>query len=384
MSFGGVGNIFSDVKGTVQYGISSTQSIGRQAVAEVNSLVSQIGQLLSTVGNIPLISADLSSLTSTVSSFDLPDIPIAPIINSTFPTSTDLLTVTPNFPAQVGYSDPLVDQLRTVLAGLVANTQQTGLSAGVEQQIWDTARERTSATAQGSIDFISRQFSRAGWDVPQGDEIERTLQAMEDKVSADITESRSIAITQADLEQKNYQFTFTQAMDLQKLLASVFSSLQERLVTAEKSRVEALLETNKISTEVYKAKIEAVTAEIQGLVTLYTGNATVYASEARALSERTTAQVAIQENEINYLTKKADLAISVTKANSATFLAQKELILGTLKTVAQVEAQLAASYGSAVNYSAGINAGASASDSTSDSRSVSDSTSISTVVSTGN
>lgn len=367
-----------DPSALVQQGIVSSQGFSVSAVTQVNALVTQIGSMLNTIGSIPLVDANLGSLTNTVSSFDLPNLPLEPAIDTTFPTASPLLTVVPNFPSQVGYSDSLVTQLSSVLADLVANTRQTGLSAGVEQQIWDKTRERTTATAQGSIDFITRQFSRAGWNIPQGDQIERTYQAMEDKVSADITESRSTAIAQAELEQKNYQFTFTQAVDLQKLLASVFTSLQERLVTTEKERINALLETNKISTEVYKTSIDAVTSEVQSLVALYTGRATVYSAEARALSERTTAQVAIQENEINYLSKKADLAISVTKANAATFLTQKELVLGTLKTVAQVEAQLAASFGSAVSYSAGISGNTSSSDSRSTSTSTSQSNSNST------
>ena len=371
---------FGNPAGLVEAGINSSQGYSRLAVTQVNNLVNQIGQMMNTIGDIPMVSANLDSLTSTVSSFDLPDTPIAPVITTEFPTANTLLTVTPNFPTQSAYADPLLVLLEATLANLVANTRQTGLSAGVEQQIWDKSRERTAATAKGAVDFIVRQYARSGWDLPQGDEVERTYQAMEDMVSANITESRSIAVAQGDLEQKNFQFSFTQAIELQKLLGSLFNSLQERLVTAEKARIDALLQTNKIGTEVYKTSIEAVTAEITALVTLYTGNATVYAAEARALSERTTAQVAIQENEINYLTKKAELSIEVTKANVATFLSQKELILGTMKTVAQVEAQLAAAFGSAVNYSAGISANQSDSTSTSDSTSQVNSLSSSTSV----
>ena len=375
-----MGSPFGNPAGLVEAGINSSQGYSRLAVTQVNNLVNQIGQMMNTIGDIPMVSANLDSLTSTVSSFDLPDTPIAPVITTEFPTANTLLTVTPNFPTQSAYADPLLVLLEATLANLVANTRQTGLSAGVEQQIWDKSRERTAATAKGAVDFIVRQYARSGWDLPQGDEVERTYQAMEDMVSANITESRSIAVAQGDLEQKNFQFSFTQAIELQKLLGSLFNSLQERLVTAEKARIDALLQTNKIGTEVYKTSIEAVTAEITALVTLYTGNATVYAAEARALSERTTAQVAIQENEINYLTKKAELSIEVTKANVATFLSQKELILGTMKTVAQVEAQLAAAFGSAVNYSAGISANQSDSTSTSDSTSQVNSLSSSTSV----
>ncbi len=445
---------------------------------------------------------------------------------------------------EVEYQSILNDNLKTKLLSLVLNTAQTGLSESVRQQMWDKSRELTSATTQGLIDSISRQYARSGHVLPAGDEAERVFQAMETGAEQDVAENRNIAITEADLEQKNFQFAFTQALALESQLMVHHNEVQQRSfdaakyvieaainlynvkiayfnagvtlftaqaqvyrdrIQAELSKVElykaelegqrligdlnkqdidnyrsqieavvavfglykdeldavktqiegdrlkvALFEANirayaetiraksleydgykaelsgeeikaktydslvgafgkrieafssiteakikkqdadiKVSydiplrvleqqTSVFKTKVLAKTSEIEGVTALYKADADVYGTEVGAEGTRINAQVSVQKQEIDYLTKKADVAIEAIKANVATFMSQKELILGALKTIAQVESQLAAAFGGAVNYSASMNAGESQSFSNSNSSSYSNSISDST------
>jgi hypothetical protein len=443
------------------------------------------------------------------------------------------------------YQSVLMTNLKDKLLSLVLNTAQTGLSAAVEQQIWDRARERTASSAQGAIDNISRQFARAGWSIPTGDEIESIYKATEAKTAEDMAESRNIAVTQAQLEQSNFQFSFTQAVALEGQLLNYHSQTQQRALEAAKYIVEAAInlfqmrvayfnanvalytaqsqvyrdriqaelakvelfkaeldgqrligELNaqdisnykaqidavvavfglykdeleavktqlegdrlKVSqfeanirafaeqiraksleydgykaelsgeevkakiydslvaafgkridafktatdakvqkldadikttfevplkvleqrTEVFKSRVQAKVSEIEGATTLYKADADVYKTNVTAESAKISTQVEVRKQDVDYLMKQADVSIEAVKANIATFLAQKELVIGTLKTIAQVESQLAAAFGSAVNYSAGMHAGESQSYSQSNSVSASNSISDSTV-----
>jgi len=465
--------------------------------------------------------------------YTLPIVPVARVLS--LPAAPSLLTVNfegilptalaspPNVDfvfTEQDYQSMLMDSLNDKLLSLVLNTQQTGLSPAIEQQIWDRGRERTAAVTQGAIDNIDRMFARSGWSIPQGDQARSIYRAQEQQTAEDIAESRSIAIAQADLEQKNFQFALSQALTLETQLLNLHNSTQQRAFDAAKYLIEAAislyqvqvayfngnvtlytaqaqvyrdriqgelaklevykaelegqkligelnaqdvarytaqieavvaifglykdeLEAVKIQieadglkvqqfeanirafaeeikaksleydgyktelsgeeikasaykaivegfgkridaftsindakvkkldadikvnidtplkvsaqqTEIYKAQVQATTAEIEGLTTIYKTDADVYDISVKGEGTRINAQVAVQEAEINYGTKKAELAIEVAKANIATMLAQKELSLGTIKAIAQLLSQLVAAYGSTVHLSAGI------------------------------
>lgn len=364
------------VQSVVVDGIVFNRSLTNQAVANVNNLISEIGSLLEGIANVPTVSVDFGLVTAVVDPFTPLTLPIKPIITASYPTLNALLDVTPNFPIQTEYVTALLTKLQDKLYDLIDNPRQTGLNPVIEQQIWDRGRERTNAASQGLVTQITRMFARSGWTMPTGDQAERIFQAQESAVEQDVTESRTIAVAQADLEQKNFQFSITQANALEAILTQLFTALQQRLVDSEKARLESLNQINKISSEVYKTQVEAVSKEIESITTVYKTDADAYKASAEAEEARINAQVAVQKNQLDYVSKKADISIEILKSNVATFLSQKELIIGTLRTIAQVESQLVASLGSAINYSAGINSGHSSS--VTASSSISDSTSVST------
>lgn len=418
------------------------------------------------------------------------------------------------------YQSILNNELKAKLLNLVLNVAQTGLNPAIEQQIWDRSRERTRATTQGVIDNINRMYARAGWSLPQGDQIKSIYKAQEQQSVADITESRSIAIAQADLEQKNFQFAFTQALALEGQLLNLHNSAQQRAFDSAKYAVEALInlyqiqatyfnagvtlytaqaqvyrdriqgelsklevyktelegqkligelnaqdvanytaqiqavvavfglykdeleavkiqlegdglkvqqfEANirafseeikakgleydgykaeqsgeeikanmynalvgafgkridaftsvndakvkkldadiKVNIDVplkifeqqninYKTQVEAIAARLDGLSSLNKVNSEIYKTDVEAESSKIGAQVSVQKQESDLEIKKREMYTEALKANIATFLAQKEMFLGTLKTMAQMKAQLVSAFGSNVNYSAGL------------------------------
>lgn len=161
------------------------------------------------------------------------------------------------------YQSLLVNELQDRLLSLVLNTAQTGLNPAIEQQIWDRARERTAALTKGLVDSITRQFARSGWTLPSGDQAERVLQAMETGVEADITESRSIATAQADLEQKNFQFAFTQALTLEGALLNYHNNVEQRAFESAKYVIEAAINLYQIKAAYFNAGVTLYTAQSQ-------------------------------------------------------------------------------------------------------------------------
>lgn len=359
-------------------GIEANQGKGNVAVGEVSKLANQINDLLNALSAAPQINATLGTPTTQVTDIVLPDAPTKPTLNQ-FPVMGSLLDVLPQFPELSPYYSQLASQLQVTLFNLVIGLVPTGLNPTIEQQIWDRARERTTATTQGVIDGIARQYARAGWDLPIGDEVERYYQALEDQAAQDITESRSIAIAQADLEQKNFQFSIQQSVALETLMSGLWSDIQKLLVDSEKTRVSALNESNQVTSDVYKNSVQAASAQADATASMYKAEADAYQAIASAEGERVKAQVAKLEQETVYLSKQAEVQIESIKANVATFLSQKELMLGAAKAMAQIWSQLAASFGSSVNYSASVSASDSVSMNNSNSSSFSVSVSDSTV-----
>lgn len=444
--------------------------------------------------------------------------------------------------ANEAFQNDLNDTLQTQLLSLVANARQTGLLPTIEAQIWARGRERTNAEAVRRRAGARRQFAALGWNMPQGDEALLMMKAEEDAVNDDITESRSIAIAQAELEQKNFQFSIQSAIGLVGQLIDLHNAEQQRLFEAARYTIEAAIglyglevqyfnanvsmyetqarvyqarlqaqlneveifkaqlegqrlisDLNKQDIEIYRAKIDAVLAtfelyktELEGVkvllegdslkiqrfealvrayaekvrakslenetyktqldgenikVAMYSGLATafrsriegfkaetdakvakqesdikiaydvplkiseqeteiyksmiqaeseklksltsifetrgrVYESEVKGEVGRVEAEVNIQENEIKKLVADANIKIEAMKANVSTLLAEKEMVIGIQKTIAQVEAQLAAAYGSAVHYGASVSGSANFSDSHSLSHSYSESTTV--------
>jgi len=206
----------------------------------------------------------------------LPDVPTARLLN--LPAAPTLVEVDfgdllppelPNPPSaefqftENEYQSALSTQLKSTLLNLVLNTAQTGLSDAVLQQVWDKAREKTTAAMQGVVDNIARMYARAGWELPQGDQVESTYKALEDMAAADVTESRNIAVTEAELEQKNFQFAFTQALALEGQWITYHSSIQQRALESAKYAVQALIDLFQVQTSYFNSGVTLFTAQSQ-------------------------------------------------------------------------------------------------------------------------
>ncbi|MGZ4972505.1 MAG: hypothetical protein ACXWDN_07080 [Limisphaerales bacterium] len=324
---------------------------------DLKNVLANLGTQIGELGAIPQVTATLEAINPAYVPAPMAhyDAPVAPtdigFVKPPLPVITEIVA---NFPKQTEYVSKLLTDVESVLDGLILNLRQTGLNPVIEQQIWDRGRERTLAAAQGAIDNINRQFARAGWQLPQGDQVEAIYAAQEQQAEADITESRNIAVAQADLEQKNLQFAIQQGVALCTALANIHMQLQAQYIEAEKARVETLAELNKLNVEVFKELVDADVAYVQGKLGIYKTEAEVFSTEVNAEASRVKSGVELMSADLAYKAKKVEVDVEIIKANISTLLAKNELLIKTMTSEAQLQAQIAASIGGAVNFGAHI------------------------------
>jgi len=214
------------------------------------------------------------------------ELPLAPTLREiTLPVAPDIIEVT--FDALLpdnledapdvtfnylenDYSTSLLDEVNAKLLEYVSGFS-TGLKPEVEQAIWDRGRDRTNAAADRAVVNQKRIWSASGWDIPGGDLVENISQAEQEAIQANITESRNIAVSQAELEQKNFQFSFTQAVQLESQLLTYSNSVNQRAFEAAKYVVQSAI-------DIYGLKVTGFNAKIQA----YGIQASVYSDRIRA------------------------------------------------------------------------------------------------------
>ena len=176
----------------------------------------------------------------------------------------------------------------------------TGLSVDVEDAIYARGRERLRLENERLYTEIENQFSAIGFGLPNGSYASRLSEISNEIALKNEQLNYEIMINQADLAQKNTQFTTDQARQIEGLLIDFFNQQENRsleaakiistqsieifnaLISKEKLKLEqyqteATVFEQKIrakisEVEVYKAKLEGVKiqSEIQNSeITLY-------------------------------------------------------------------------------------------------------------------
>lgn len=140
----------------------------------------------------------------------------------------------------------------------------TGMSAAVENAIWNRGREREVIDARRVVDEAVSGFAARGWSLPSGalvDTVYRAQQAASDKAG---TISRDVMIKQAEIEIENIKFAVDKAIQLRlgvinALLAFVKEWIDLRQLAVEKGKaiVEAKTKLYQAIGEYYRAIISA-------------------------------------------------------------------------------------------------------------------------------
>lgn len=188
----------------------------------------------------------------------------------------DSPTVTPFVPPEIStlpdlsipelsWSETLYDSalLRSVnekLLGWINGLFSTGIPANVEQAIWNRARERTNGEVKRLKNNVTRSWSAAGWSLPAPSMANALLMAEQEAVNKVVEESRSVAIAQAELEQKNLQFAFQTSLALETQMMTTTNQLRQRLFEAQKANIELMIQTYEIMQKRINLEIEILKA----------------------------------------------------------------------------------------------------------------------------
>jgi hypothetical protein len=293
-------------------------------------------------------------------------------------------------------------------------TGATGLSATVEQEIFNRARARQTIEFNKTQTEIEDYFAVRGFDLPPGAMAGRLQEQASEQARNLLDLNGKIMIEQAELTQKNSQFILGLAKDLEAVLRDFYNKTNDRSLDYAKAlAVNAIAiyaenikgyiakaETDKIYIEVqienlkatveynkgvilaFTGEVEAYTAEINGkasknkaITDVYSAQVDGYESQSRAVTEQQKGLVAEWELRVKNADSDMQAQLGEIDAQVKAYGSEYGLRERVAESLTNVSAQALASMYGAVNASAGIsnsyNAGESESWSHSESRGIS-------------
>ena len=190
------------------------------------------------------------------SSIDVPSLDIS------FPSAASLVIPTLTFsPIQNLYSSELVDKVKTTLIQRLSGG--TGLSAEVEQALWNRGRDRESKSALLAERTLLEDRVGAGFSRPTG-AMASALDLIVQESQAKIIElSREIMIKQAELEQENLKNSIQQTIALEEILIREHNNINQRAFEIAKYTQEMAIEIYKVEAAKFQTEVEAYKAYVQ-------------------------------------------------------------------------------------------------------------------------
>lgn len=269
----------------------------------------------------------------------------------------------------------------------------TGLSALVEQDIFDRAQARQVIEEDKVQVEIEEYFSSTGFDLPTGALAARLQEHANGRAMRTLDLNEKILIDQAELAQKNSQFVITAAKELEAVLRDYDTKKNDRALEFSKAvaanaiaiyaeKIKAFisqLEANKIAVQIQVENLRAVVESNKGLLEAYSAEASVfnitvdakakknnaiaevfktemigYDSQTKAISENQKNLVAAYELRMKDAKNELDAAIASAEASVKGYSSEYSLREKVAESTANIAMQsMAAAYG-AVNSSAGL------------------------------
>lgn len=208
-------------------------------------------------------------------SLDLPPVPVledttlpaipevaALSFEGTMPTA-DLTAPEPMFVYTEGtYQSDVADALRTKLYNDVT-LGGTGLSAEVEQAMWDRALTRLNVELAKVHNQVLTNWEAWNCEMPDG-VLSSALQevAFEDTRNR-LDLDRDILFKQADLAQQNTHFAITSGLVHEKQLMDYTNQVNQRALEAAKARLQATVDIFNVKVLAYNARLEGYKALAQ-------------------------------------------------------------------------------------------------------------------------
>lgn len=258
--------------------------------------------------------------------------PTIPLFNDTAP---EFVAVVPEPVIQwvePEYASEIKDAVKAVLDTMLAGG--TGLASEVEQAIHERNRAREDAGTQRAIAEAYDEFSARGFDNPQGP-LDKKITALRDDRDLKVNGgSRDIAISQAELEQKNRQFAVTAGLDYERIFTGVFLAIVDRNFQIAKFGVETAVQifnmqvaAFNVEQAVFGQKITLYRAQLEGVFT-YLKAFEALVSVEKAKADMNVAKVQAYEAKVKAFQAQVDAYRALIQGQEAKANAGRAVIEG--------------------------------------------------------
>ncbi len=192
-----------------------------------------------------------------IGNYTIPSPPSVSVVDFGEPLPSYTLTIPPlTFSyVEVEYLSDLKDALTAKLLSDVENGG-TGLSAAVEEAIWERTRERDEDDYQDAADKLDSRWAGKGFSLPDGVLTELHQKLIIDYRNKREEVNRDIMIKQAELAQVNTHFAITSSLSLEQLELNHANEIANRALKAEEASVNFGIAYHNLKVTDYNIQLE--------------------------------------------------------------------------------------------------------------------------------
>jgi hypothetical protein len=217
------------------------------------------------------------------------------------------------------YTSTMLETIQDEITSALTTDTDIGLSASVQQAMWDAAQEREFIAQAAALADLDRLESM-GFALPSGIYVNARKSVLLETQYRMQGLSRDIMIKQAELRLDNVTKCRELAVNLEGKLIDYANQVQQRAFEFSRAYTEALV-------QIYNAGVQAYTARVEG----FKATIAVYDTQIRGIE----AQIAQLKAQVEYEQTKAE----IDKILVDTYTAQINAQLATLE-IAKVQVQI--------------------------------------------
>jgi len=161
----------------------------------------------------------------------------------------------------------LFEALRARLLDNIVNGG-TGLSAAVEDAIWNRELEREEQALSDAVDKAAATWAKMGFALPDGMLGASIASLHNDYQNRKIDRAREIAVKQAELEQANLKISMELSVGVENILMQAFNDYARRAFESSKSTADIMIALYKSRLEQYNMMLEKFKTEVLSYKTL--------------------------------------------------------------------------------------------------------------------
>ena len=215
--------------------------------------------------------AELGALLAIV----LPDVPIIEFPSANIEPPAFAVSAPQNWSFCVS-NIPIVDDpmVQAVSARLTRNILYggTGLSADVEDAIWNRDLERNEQALRDATDKVTSMWASKNFSLPDGFLAHSLSEIQKEYMNKLLDRSREIAIKQADLEQSNLFKSMELSINLAAKLIELFIQYESLVLRSQEDTAKFANEYIDLQIKTYMSKVEAYKATAMVYETLVRAN----------------------------------------------------------------------------------------------------------------